>query len=92
MRKYIISTQEELDNINKKQNSLDNIISKWSGCNYYINQGNNENEPLGTAQSIHDCEGCERFDYCKVKIDTPTWFWNEKIENEINEKWKSMFN
>ncbi len=56
MNKYKI-TQKELDALNElhfKQFPED-IILKWSGCNYYINQGNNEHEPLGTAQSIHDC-------------------------------------
>ena len=87
---YKITTQEELDLINadylKHYPKEANL--KWSGCNYYINQGNNEHEPLGTAQSMHDCEWCERFDYCEAKLDTPTWFWNNEIESDL----KSIIN
>lgn len=91
MDKHKITTQEELDKINYTDN-LDAKNRKWSGCNYYKNQGNNEHEPLGTAQSMHDCNGCKRFDSCKVKQDTPTWFWNEDIEKQLNDNWESMFN
>lgn len=64
---------------------------KWSGCNYHINQGNNEHEPIGTAQSMHDCDGCEKVNHCPVAQDEPTWKWNEEIEKDLQEKWK-MFN
>jgi len=33
---------------------------KYSGCNYYINRGKNENEPSRTATSMHDCSGCSK--------------------------------
>lgn len=91
MNKYKITTQEELDKLNYTENPEAKYI-KWAGCNYYKNSGNNEHEPLGTAQSMHDCMGCERFNICNIKMDTPTWFWNEDIEKELNLKWKSMFN
>jgi hypothetical protein len=41
---------------------------------------------------MHDCTECERFDNCKVKMDTPTWWWNDEIEKEMKLKWNSMFN
>lgn len=93
MKKHKI-TQEELNIINEEhfEQYPEDRLLKWAGCNYNINQGNNEHEPLGTAQSMHDCLECERFDYCKVKMDTPTWFWDEEIEEQINDLWKSMFN
>lgn len=57
---------------------------KWSGCNYYINQGKNEHEPIGTAQSMHDCNGCESYNRCAMKKDNPTWFYNKEIEEELD--------
>ena len=93
MNKYIITTQEELNKLNEEyfELSSNNRNLKWSGCNYYKNKGNNKYEPLGTAQSMHDCNNCEKFNCCKVKMDTPIWFWNQEIEKEIKNKWKSMF-
>ena len=37
---------------------------------------------------MHDCEGCERVDYCEANFDTPTWFWNNEIESDL----KSIIN
>ena len=87
MNTYKITTQEELDILNadylKHYPKEANL--KWSGCNYYINQGNIEHEPLGTAQSMHDCEACERIDYCEANFDTPTWCWNEDVEQKLRD-------
>ena len=85
MNIYKITTQEELDLINAdylKHYPKDANL-KWSGCNYYINQGKIEHEPLGTAQSMHDCEACERIDYCEANFNTLTWFWNEEVEQRL---------
>lgn len=60
-----------------------NETVKWSGCNYYINQGANEHEPLGTAMSMHDCMGCKKFDFCTVKQDSEVWKWDTEIEKEL---------
>ncbi|MGM7720633.1 hypothetical protein [Metabacillus sp. Hm71] len=60
----------------------------WSGCNYHINQGNNEHEPKGTAQSMHDCVDCDRLSYCLVKKDTEIWIHNDVIEDEMKKLWK----
>ena len=82
---YKITTQEELDLINAdylKHYPKDANL-KWSGCNYYINQGKIKHEPLGTAQSMHDCEACERIDYCEANFNTLTWFWNEEVEQRL---------
>lgn len=62
----------------------------WAGCNFHINQGKNEEEPLGTAQSIHDCDGCDKLAYCTIKQDTPTWAWNEDKDLELKDNWKAM--
>jgi uncharacterized protein len=48
-------------------------IPYWSGCNYHINHGNHEVEPVGTATSMHDCCGCEMIETCEVKKETPVW-------------------
>lgn len=87
MNIYKIDTQEELDKLNADylKHYPKEVNLKWSGCNYYINQGNNEHEPLGTAQSMHDCNGCDRLDYCEANFDTPTWFWNGKINRELKD-------
>jgi len=87
MSKYKITTQEELDKLNKDylKHYPNDTNLKWSGCNYYVNQGNHEHEPLGTAQSMHDCEGCERLNYCEANFTTPTWFWNGKIDQALKD-------
>jgi hypothetical protein len=45
----------------------------WSGCNYWENTGKNEFEPEGTFTSMHECEGCRKFESCDLKKDTPVW-------------------
>jgi len=45
----------------------------YSGCNYYINQGKNDYESLGTATSMHDCVNCEELDKCPLKKEEETW-------------------
>lgn len=62
----------------------------WSGCNYYINRGKNEHEPIGTATSMHDCGGCEELDRCTIKQQELTWEWNEDIEVDLKTKWRKM--
>lgn len=57
---------------------------KYSGCNYYINKGNYPKEPLGTATSMHDCEGCEILDYYLVSQDAEIWKYDK---DEMKEKW-----
>jgi len=90
MTTYKITTQEELDKLNTDylKHCPQESNLKWSGCNYYINQGSNKHEPLGTAQSMHDCDNCERLDYCEANFDTPTWFW----DNEIEQRLKNIIN
>jgi len=80
---YKITTQEELDELNADylKHYPQETNFKWSGCNYYINQGKIEHESLGTAQSMHDCEACERI----ANFDTPTWFWNKEIEQRLRD-------
>ncbi len=57
---------------------------KFSGCNYWINQGKYPEMPLGTATSMHDCEGCEKLNYCLVSKDTEVWKYNKE---EMLKKW-----
>ena len=87
MKIHKITTQEELDEINEdyfKHHPKETTL-KWSGCNYYINKGKIKHESLGTAQSVHGCDCCERVDYCELCFDTPTWFWNEEVEQRLKD-------
>lgn len=59
---------------------------KWSGCNYYINQGNNEYEPIGTAQSMHDCNACELDGNCPLQKDTETWEYTPE-HGKLADEW-----
>lgn len=67
-------------------------IQHWSGCNYHINQGNNEVELIGTAQSMHECHAsdCKLIDICEIKQLSPIWLYTEEIGKELDEKWKKM--
>ncbi|KON87428.1 hypothetical protein AF332_11720 [Sporosarcina globispora] len=65
-------------------------IKDWAGCNYYVNRGNNDCEPIGTATSMHDCLDCERIDYCKIKMSAPIWEINDERVKELNKKWREM--
>ena len=67
-----------------------NEIVEWSGCNYIINQGTTEYEPLGTAMSMHDCNGCNRNSDCTVKQKTEVWEWNKEIEKDLVRKFNEM--
>lgn len=91
---YKITSQEELDKINKEylKHFPDENIEWWSGCNYWKNQGNVSEEPVGTATSMHECDGCERLDKCKVKQKTPVWLFNDEVEKQMTKFWKDMFN
>lgn len=62
----------------------------WSGCNYWINRGKNEHEPIGTATSMHECDFCERLSYCTIKKIEPVWDHNSGIEFEMTLKWNEM--
>jgi hypothetical protein len=64
----------------------------WSGCNRWINQGKHEQEPIGTATSMHECGDCVKLSYCKLKKETSNWKWNEEIEEQMETDWKSMMN
>jgi hypothetical protein len=66
------------------------IIQYWSGCNYYINRGTNEYEPLGTATSMHDCGGCENIDICDIKKSEDVWEYTDEIGKEMTVKWNEM--
>lgn len=63
---------------------------KWAGCNFYINQGKIQHEPIGTAQSMHDCEGCEKYDKCLMKKDHPTWLYNKEVAEELDNLFNQM--
>jgi hypothetical protein len=65
-------------------------VQYWAGCNRWINQGKNEFEPIGTATSMHDCDDCEKIDYCKLKKESDMWEWNEEIELQMTKDWKEM--
>jgi len=54
-----------------------------SGCNYWINQGINEFEPIGTATSMHDCGDCKHLDICLVKKETDVWEYNKETHDEL---------
>lgn len=82
----------EVNSLHFNEYPEDIKITEWSGCNYYINQGNNEHEPVGTAQSMHDCIDCERISYCLVKQPTPTWEYSEEIKKQIDSNWLKMMN
>lgn len=59
---------------------------KFAGCNYHINQGNNEHEPVGTAQSMHDCVGCNIDGACILQKDTETWAYTSEHE-KLTDEW-----
>ncbi len=57
----------------------------WSGCNYWVNQGKSEVEPIGTAMSMHDCDACEKVGFCKAKRTAPIWRYNAETEEMLNQ-------
>jgi len=66
------------------------ISGYFAGCNRWINQGKNEHEPIGTATSMHDCNGCEHLAYCKLKKETEVWEWSEAIEKQMSKDFNEM--
>lgn len=77
------SIDHEIYDLNMKyfaETLSDRTTLNWSGCNYYINQGKTEIEPIGTATSMHDCGGCKYIRTCILKKQTPIWRWNEEME------------
>lgn len=65
-------------------------IPHWSGCNYYIGQGNSEFTPVGTAQSVHDCMDCELISSCKMKQSTPIWLHDDEIKKKLDKEFEEM--
>lgn len=63
-------------------------VEYWAGCNYYVNKGANEAEPIGTASSMHDCSGCEKVSYCKIKKAKPIWIIDEDVKSQMKSDWK----
>ncbi len=58
----------------------------WSGCNYTINRGNTDTEPVGSATSMHDCDFCEHLTYCTVKQANPVFRMTPEIDKELTDK------
>lgn len=67
---------------------MNNNIVYEAGCNYYVNQGNHPEEPIGTATSMHDCSTCHRISYCLIKKETSTWEYNQEIAEQMDEDWE----
>lgn len=68
----------------------DKDIEHWSGCNYYINQGKYDTEPLGTATAMHDCGNCEKVPFCLVKQPTRIFEMSNDIQKDLDMKWVLM--
>lgn len=62
----------------------------YAGCNYWINRGKNEFEPIGTATSMHDCGNCEELNHCQLKKKTEIWEYNDNIKQQMNKDWNEM--
>jgi hypothetical protein len=50
---------------------------RWSGCNYWANQGKHPEEPAGTSTSMHSCEGCEHGGTCPLQKEDEVWPYDE---------------
>ena len=61
-----------------------------SGCNFWINHGENKHQPIGTATSMHECGDCEKLEACKVKKETVVWEYNDEVKAQMDEYWKEM--
>lgn len=92
-------TEEEIHEAIKHANKLldllplvgsDSKTGYWSGCNYHINRGNAETEPVGSASAMTDCDMCECFTLCEVKQLKPVFRMNAAIDQDINEKFAVM--
>ena len=73
----------ELNKLYFKEFPEDKQYKYWSGCNYWICQGKNKFEPIGSAWSMYDCHLCDKVDWCKAKRDMPIWEWNKYIEKNL---------
>jgi len=51
---------------------------KWAGCNYSVNQGECPGMPVGTAWSMHDCDGCEHDGSCPLQKESAVWSYDEE--------------
>lgn len=49
------------------------VLMRWSGCNYWVNQGGHPLEPVGTATSMHGCDGCEHDGSCPLQKECEVW-------------------
>ena len=56
----------------------------FSGCNLYINTGDNPDEPIGTATSMHECTGCSRETFCQLRQTYDIFPWNEQYDMRAN--------
>jgi hypothetical protein len=64
---------------------------KWAGCNYWINQGKHPEEPIGTAASMHSCEGCDHEGSCLLQKENEVWPHDEahdRLSMEVTNDWK----
>jgi len=64
---------------------------KWSGCNYWVNQGKCLEEPIGTATSMHNCDGCAHDGSCPLQKENQMWPYDEdhdKRSTEVTNEWK----
>jgi hypothetical protein len=84
---YRITTQKELSLINNEYFELhpEHIGLTWAACSVFINKD-------GTATSMIECDGCKAFDYCKLKKDTPVWFYNSDIHKERERLFRELLN
>lgn len=73
-------TDEQIAALNQKQESeewrRDSKTGYWAGCNYWVNQGQSEFEPVSTATSMHDCDACAKVGFCEDKKKAPIWRYN----------------
>lgn len=58
----------------------------WAGCNYWVNQGTTEHEPIGTAQSMHGCDFCKFDGCCPIQKETETWEYTPE-HDELARMW-----
>lgn len=62
----------------------------YAGCNYWVNTGKVPGEPIGTALSMHDCDGCEHASLCPLKKPTELWEYSEDIAKEMDALWRQF--
>lgn len=64
---------------------------KFAGCTYWINTGKHPLKPIGTATSMHDCDGCVHNTHCPIQKDTLTWPLDANYDKqaiEVTDKFK----